>query len=125
MDLRQHITGTFCLFVGIILNAQSFDISNTIPIDPEDNQELIVLKAAHVVPTKNQYDALQDEFIAFIHFGPNTFTRKEWGDGMEDPSIFNLRNLDTDQWCEAIQSAGMTKIQIYDTWCDVLSVQRW
>ena len=112
MIFKQIVAGAFGLFTCLFLNAQSIGLSNTIPIDPTDNQDLIVLKAAHVVPTKNQLDALEDEFIAFIHFGPNTFTRKEWGNGMEDPSIFDLQNLDTDQWCEAIRSAGMTKIII-------------
>lgn len=85
-------------------------VNNTIVVDADDTKDSIVLKAAHVVPTANQMKALEDEFIAFIHFGPNTFTRKEWGDGMEDPKIFDLKELDTDQWCKAMKSAGMTKV---------------
>ncbi|ETN95142.1 alpha-L-fucosidase [Zhouia amylolytica] len=85
-------------------------VNNTITVDTDDTKDSIVLKAAHVVPTPNQFEAQKDEFIAFVHFGPNTFTRKEWGDGMEDPKIFDLKELDTDQWCEAMKSAGMTKV---------------
>lgn len=84
--------------------------ANTYEIDQNDTEDSIIVKAAHVVPTKNQYEALKNEFIAFIHFGPNTFTRKEWGSGMESPDIFDLKNLDTDQWCEAMKSAGMKKV---------------
>ena len=87
-------------------------IASTIAINEDDTKDSIVLKAAHVVPTPNQYEALKNEFIAFIHFGPNTFTRMEWGNGMEDPKIFNLENLDTDQWCKAMKSAGMKMVII-------------
>lgn len=83
---------------------------STIKIEEGDSKEVIIEKAAHVVPTKNQLDALKNEFIAFIHFGPNTFTRKEWGDGMEDPAIFDLKTLDTDQWCQAMKAAGMKMV---------------
>ncbi|GAA3585289.1 alpha-L-fucosidase [Snuella lapsa] len=92
---------------GLVLNT-----SNTIEIKEGDTKDSIILKAAHVVPTANQYEALRNEFIAFIHFGPNTFTRMEWGNGMEDPKIFDLKTLDTDQWCEAMKSAGMKMVII-------------
>ncbi len=85
---------------------------NTIKVEESDSHETIIRKAAHVVPSKNQYEALKNEYIAFIHFGPNTFTRMEWGNGMEDPAIFDLKNLDTDQWCEAMQAAGMKMVII-------------
>jgi len=86
--------------------------SSTVEVDTDDTNDSIIIKAAHVVPTKNQYEALKNEFIAFIHFGPNTFTRMEWGNGMEDPKIFNLQNLDTDQWCKAMKSANMKMVII-------------
>ncbi|MDO5977394.1 alpha-L-fucosidase [Flavivirga spongiicola] len=86
--------------------------ASTIEISETDTKDSITLKAAHVVPTPNQYEALKNEFTAFIHFGPNTFTREEWGNGMEDPKVFNLQNLDTDQWCKSIVEAGMTMVII-------------
>ncbi len=88
------------------------DVSSTIEVDADDTKDSIIVKAAHVVPTKNQYEALKNEFIAFIHFGPNSFTRMEWGNGKEDPKIFDLKTLDTDQWCEAMKAAGMKMVVI-------------
>ncbi len=104
------------LFISII--AISFSVvaqkkikpQNTIKVEPNDSHEQIIHKATHVVPSNNQLEALRNEYIAFIHMGPNTFTRKEWGDGMENASIFDLKNLDTDQWCEAMDAAGMKMV---------------
>lgn len=83
---------------------------NTVKIEADDTREEIVAKAAHVVPSPVQLSALENEFIAFVHFGPNTFTGKEWGTGMESPSIFALEELDTDQWCRAMKAAGMKMV---------------
>ena len=88
----------------------TMEVNSTIPVETTDTEAMIIEKAAHVVPTPAQLEALKDEFIAFIHLGPNTFTRKEWGNGMEDPRIFDLKTLDTDQWCAAMKEAGMTKV---------------
>lgn len=88
----------------------SIPTQSTIKIEEGDSEEIIIAKAANVVPTKNQMNALRNEFIAFIHFGPNTFTRKEWGNGMEDPAVFDLKTLDTDQWCRAMKAAGMKMV---------------
>lgn len=85
-------------------------VKSTVKVEEGNSNETIIQKAAHVVPTASQYAALQNEFIAFIHFGPNTFTRMEWGNGKEDPKIFNLKALDTDQWCEAMKAAGMKMV---------------
>ena len=83
---------------------------STIKVDANDSKERIIEKSAHIIPTPNQLSALQNEFIAFVHFGPNTFTRMEWGNGMEDPKVFDLKDLDTDQWCEAMKAANMKMV---------------
>ncbi len=63
-------------------------------------------------PTPAQYDWEQQEFYLFAHFGPNTFTGKEWGHGDEKEEIFNPSNLNTDQWCRIAKAAGAKGIII-------------
>src|ERR1700751_1753370 len=46
------------------------------------------------------------EFGVLIHFGPNTFLGKEWGDGTANPSTFKPTQFDPEQWMKAIKSAG-------------------
>lgn len=66
-----------------------------------------IKEAANVKPSQKQLDWFAMESYAFIHFGPNTFTDREWGDGTESPELFNPEKLDCDQWVEAIKAAGM------------------
>jgi alpha-L-fucosidase len=42
----------------------------------------------------------------FLHFGVNTFTGREWGDGSENPAIFNPVKLDCSQWARAAKAGG-------------------
>jgi alpha-L-fucosidase len=66
-------------------------------------------KLAAVVPSERQYAwQRRHEVYAFVHFGPNTFTGREWGTGKESPTVFNPTSLDTRQWAKALKSAGMT-----------------
>lgn len=62
---------------------------------------------AAVRPTDRQLRWQSLEFYAFIHFGMNTMTGREWGLGDESPSAFDPANLDADQWMSALARAGM------------------
>jgi len=62
--------------------------------------------ASRLVPTRQQLEWQQMEFTCFLHFGMNTFTGNEWGDGKEDPAIFNPTELDCEQWVRALKEGG-------------------
>src|SRR5213596_2784998 len=59
------------------------------------------------VPSPRQLEWQKKESYAFVHFGPNTFTGKEWGEGTEDPNAFNPSQLDCRQWVRTFKAAGM------------------
>ena len=57
-------------------------------------------------PSPAQLAWQRDELALFLHFGVNTFTDREWGDGREDPAVFNPAGLDARQWARAARAAG-------------------
>ena len=61
-------------------------------------------------PTPSQLEWQRDELALFLHFGVNTFTDREWGDGTEDPAIFAPAKLDARQWTRAARAAGARAI---------------
>lgn len=66
-----------------------------------------IQRLVQVVPAPRQIAWQKLEFTAFLHFGMNTFTNREWGTGTENPALFAPSMLDTDQWCQALVAAGI------------------
>ena len=64
-------------------------------------------KANTVVPSEQQIEFMDTEFIAFVHYGMNTFSNTEWGSGREPAKYFNPADFSAKQWVKAIKSAGM------------------
>lgn len=64
------------------------------------------------IPTADQMAWQQLEYYMFVHFGPNTFTDVEWGNGKEDPKVFNPSAVDCRQWAATAKAAGMKGIII-------------
>lgn len=64
------------------------------------------------LPSDAQVEWQKMEYNMFVHFGPNTFTSAEWGDGTESADIFAPEALDCRQWAATAKAAGMKGIII-------------
>ena len=62
------------------------------------------------VPSASQMKYYEQGLSMFIHFGINTFTGAEWGDGSENPKDFNPSDLDTDQWISVAKEMGFGRV---------------
>jgi len=95
--------------------------TNLIAVTEQDTPETIIEKATQIVPTPRQLDYHRREYIAFIHWGPNAFSRREWGTGKEDAAAFAPPAADTDQWCRTMKAAGMRLVVLtakhHDGYC--------
>lgn len=67
-------------------------------------------KANAVVPSKAQLEFMNTEFIAFIHYGMNTFCNTEWGTGREPEKYFKPADFSAKQWVNTVKSAKMKGI---------------
>ena len=97
------------LFAALILTIagckENYYVKNvTSPSDATIEQKIDM--ASRLVPTPQQMEWQQMEFTCFLHFGINTFTGREWGNGKESPALFNPDQLDCDQWVKALKDAG-------------------
>jgi len=68
-----------------------------------------VFAGVHPVPEAPQLRRINAEFerVALMHFGPDTFTDKEWGYGDEDPKCFNPTEFDAEQIVRACRDGGL------------------
>ena len=66
--------------------------------------------SARVLPHPRQMKWFGDEFFGFIHYGPNTYSGREWGTGSEDAALFDPGDLDTGQWCRLMKAAGIRRV---------------
>lgn len=93
------------LFCALALVGTEYFVKS-VEMPPEATLDEKVEMAAHVVPAHRQLQWQDLELTAFLHFGINTFTDREWGTGREDPAEFNPRALDAEQWVRTLRDAG-------------------
>ena len=80
----------FAVFCGVQAQETYYEKHLIFPEKATAAQKLDM--ASRLIPTPQQLEWQQMEFTAFLHFGINTFTGREWGDGTEAPALFNLPN---------------------------------
>jgi alpha-L-fucosidase len=92
--------------------AQLYTRRNYAPIPAGSSPMAISQKAATITPSPRQLRWQQLELTGFLHFGLNTYTNKEWGDGTESPTLFNPTALDAGQWVRACKAGGIKQVII-------------
>ena len=102
---------TLCIILGACKSQRLYFVK-TVEFPKEATPEQKIGMSARVVPTEGQYHWQQLELTAFIHFGINTFTGREWGDGKENPTLFNPTALDCEQWVKALKAGGFKMVII-------------
>jgi len=115
MLCRFHKIVKFIIFTTAFFFAGSTDLKSQyyqqmLFIDSLDSYEEIIQKSAWVVPDERQLKWQQLELTAFIHFGMNTFTDREWGDGSESPGTFNPTQIDVSQWITTLKKSGFRQV---------------
>ena len=90
--------------MAVTASAQdSFGLVNQVPANP-DNEPAPV----HPIPHPRQVKWMETEFYGFFHYGMNTFTGLEWGNGDEKESIYAPKGEPNPrQWLEACKAGGM------------------
>ena len=63
-----------------------------------------------VLPTLAQREHAKKPFYCFIHFGMNTSTGREWGNGTEKNEDFKILRVDAAQWIKSIKASGATGV---------------
>ena len=84
--------------------------TNLIRISSNETEKDLFRKASNVIPSERQLDWQKNEMTTFLHFGMNTFTDTEWGDGKAEPNTFAPDNIDAEQWASVISGAGFKGI---------------
>lgn len=112
--MRRILLAASCLSVLISCNREDeseyFPGRVEFPVKPNLGAKEAI--AARVVPYPRQLKWQKLEMTAFIHFGVNTFTDREWGTGDESPEVFNPVSLDAEQWVKVLSDAGMKMVII-------------
>lgn len=95
----------FCFLSNCYSNSQKPEKGKSfVFLSGQDTPEMIIKKAAHVIPSSQQLEWQKLEYTAFVHFGLYTFQLREMP---ASPDLFNPVGLDCRQWAKTFKDAGM------------------
>ena len=79
--------------------------------EPDDGERPEAPAGYGALPTEAQVEWQKMETNMFIHFGPNTFTNLEWGEGTDaEIQKFNPSSVDCDSWVSIAKETGFKGI---------------
>lgn len=101
--LKWAVLGVALAFSQSMQGQSEFTLAAQVLPNP-DNEPAPV----HPVPHERQLKWNETEFYAFFHYGINTYTNLEWGNGDESETLFAPTAAPNPrQWLEAVKAAGM------------------
>lgn len=103
-------TNLKALLLGLLLptTAMAQTTTTLTPIEDEPSNPNNEPCPCYPIPTDRQVKWNETEFYAFFHYGMNTFTNSEWGNGDEAESKYNpLGDPNPEQWVTSVKAAGM------------------
>lgn len=62
------------------------------------------------LPNEAQLRYLDEKYAAFLHFGMNTYTEIEWGDGKETLDQFTMTDFDYEGYVKTIKDLGFKRL---------------
>lgn len=109
MQILKNPNQTICIMKHFLLGALALVVLNPVILIAQQAPA-----AFGPTPNERQMKYLKDPLAGFIHFGMNTFTGTEWGNGLESPLSFNPTKpkANTDQWVRLFKEAGFKRIII-------------
>lgn len=108
MNIHYLLLGSLCL-----LSSSGTAMAQSVPTEFELTRYEVANpdntpRPVFPLPSRRQMLWNETEFYAFFHYGMDTYTGKEWGDGTEDEATFApTRVPDPAQWLRVAKSAGM------------------
>ncbi len=99
-----------CFFMGVHSRQKDQYYVKQVKFPSKATLDQKVEMASRLVPTTQQLAWQRMELTAFLHFGINTFTGREWGNGNEDPALFNPSELNAEQWVRMLKDAGFNMV---------------
>ena len=114
MNKSKILKGTLAGTLALTIVGSAVYSSNALVYDSELEEKTVAEPESWgALPNEAQLQYHDDELAAFIHFGVNTFTGNEWGDGTESPSVFNPTGdfaSSAESMVEALKNAGFKKV---------------